>query len=155
MVLAVGGYLVTSGNIGLGTLTTFILYSQRLFEPLRQLAERFTQIQGGLTAVERINELLDEKIQIKDSMSAKHFLADTQKANKQFKGKIEFKNVNFFYKEGEHILKNLSFLINPGEHVAFVGPTGSGKTTIIRLLCRLYEPQSLSLIHISEPTRPR
>jgi len=74
LVLAVGGYLVTSGNIGLGTLTTFILYSQRLFEPLRQLAERFTQIQGGLTAVERINELLDEEIQIKDSISAKHFL---------------------------------------------------------------------------------
>ncbi len=142
LVLAVGGYLVTSGNIGLGTLTTFILYSQRLFEPLRQLAERFTQIQGGLTAVERINELLDEEIQIQDSIYARNFAKDAQTANKKFKGKIEFKNVNFSYKEGEHILKNLSFLINPGEHVAFVGPTGSGKTTIIRLLCRLYEPQS-------------
>ncbi len=142
LVLAVGGYLVTSGNIGLGTLTTFILYSQRLFEPLRQLAERFTQIQGGLTAVERINELLDEEIQIKDSISAKHFLENPENVNKKFKGKIEFKNVNFFYNEGEHIIKNLSFKINPGEHVAFVGPTGSGKTTIIRLLCRLYEPQS-------------
>ena len=142
LVLAVGGYLVTSGNIGLGTLTTFILYSQRLFEPLRQLAERFTQIQGGLTAVERINELLDEEIQIKDSTSAKQFLENAKNANKKFKGKIEFKNVNFFYNAGEHIIKNLSFKINPGEHVAFVGPTGSGKTTIIRLLCRLYEPQS-------------
>jgi len=142
LVLAVGGYLVTSGNIGLGTLTTFILYSQRLFEPLRQLAERFTQIQGGLTAVERINELLDEEIQIKDSTSSKHFLENAENVNKKFKGKIEFKNVNFFYNEGEHIIKNLSFKINPGEHVAFVGPTGSGKTTIIRLLCRLYEPQS-------------
>ncbi len=142
LVLAVGGYLVTSGNIGLGTLTTFILYSQRLFEPLRQLAERFTQIQGGLTAVERINELLDEEIQIKDSTSAKHFLENAKNVNKKFRGKIEFTNVNFFYNEGEHIIKNLSFKINPGEHVAFVGPTGSGKTTIIRLLCRLYEPQS-------------
>ncbi len=142
LVLAVGGYLVTSGNIGLGTLTTFILYSQRLFEPLRQLAERFTQIQGGLTAVERINELLDEEIQIKDSKSAKNFLENAKNLNKKFKGKIEFKNVNFFYNEGEHIINNLSFKINPGEHVAFVGPTGSGKTTIIRLLCRLYEPQS-------------
>ncbi len=142
LVLAVGGYLVTSGNIGLGTLTTFILYSQRLFEPLRQLAERFTQIQGGLTAVERINELLDEEIEIKDSTSAKHFLENAKNVNKKFMGKIEFKNVNFFYNEGEHIIKNLSFKINPGEHVAFVGPTGSGKTTIIRLLCRLYEPQS-------------
>jgi len=142
LVLAVGGYLVTSGNIGLGTLTTFILYSQRLFEPLRQLAERFTQIQGGLTAVERINELLDEEIHIKDAICTKQFTQIAQNAKKQFKGKIEFKNVNFFYKENEPILNDLSFLINPGEHVAFVGPTGSGKTTIIRLLCRLYEPQS-------------
>jgi ATP-binding cassette subfamily B multidrug efflux pump len=142
LVLAVGGYLVNSGNIGLGTLTTFILYSQRLFEPLRQLAERFTQIQGGLTAVERINELLDEEIQIKDSLSAKYFSENVLGENHKFKGKIEFKNVNFYYKKGEHILKDLSFLIHPGEHVAFVGPTGSGKTTIIRLLCRLYEPQS-------------
>ncbi len=142
LVLAVGGYFVTSGNIGLGTLTTFILYSQRLFEPLRQLAERFTQIQGGLTAVERINELLDEEIQIKDTTSAKDFLENFNNVNKKFKGKIEFKNVNFFYNEGEPIIENLSFKINPGEHVAFVGPTGSGKTTIIRLLCRLYEPQS-------------
>jgi len=142
LVLAVGGYLVTSGNIGLGTLTTFILYSQRLFEPLRQLAERFTQIQGGLTAVERINELLDEEIQIKDSISAMNFSKDFNNSNNNFKGKIEFKNVNFFYNKGEPILRDLSFLINPGEHVAFVGPTGSGKTTIIRLLCRLYEPQS-------------
>ncbi len=142
LVLAVGGYLVTSGNIGLGTLTTFILYSQRLFEPLRQLAERFTQIQGGLTAVERINELLDEEIEIKDSLSSRHFEEDYLRKNFTFRGKIEFRNVNFYYKRGEHVIKNLSFLVNPGEHVAFVGPTGSGKTTIIRLLCRLYEPQS-------------
>ena len=85
---------------------------------------------------------MDEEIQIKDSTSAKHFLENAENVNKKFKGKIEFKNVNFFYNEGEHIIKNLSFKINPGEHVAFVGPTGSGKTTIIRLLCRLYEPQS-------------
>ena len=92
---------------------------------LKQLAERFTQIQGGLTAVERINELLDEEIQIKDSLSAKHFSENVLGENHKFKGKIEFKNVNFYYKKGEHILKDLSFLIHPGEHVAFVGPTGS------------------------------
>ena len=142
MVLAVGGYLVTAGNIGLGTLTTFILYSQRLFEPLRQLAERFTQIQGGLTAVERINELLDEEIEIKDSDISNNFSENFQNKSFSFNGKIEFRNVSFFYNEGEEVIKNLSFSVNPGEHVAFVGPTGSGKTTIIRLLCRLYEPQS-------------
>ena len=97
LVLAVGGYLVTSGNIGLGTLTTFILYSQRLFEPLRQLAERFTQIQGGLTAVERINELLEEEIEIKDSVSSQYLSKEVlDKELSSFEGKIEFKNVNFF-----------------------------------------------------------
>ena len=60
LVLALGGLLVTNAAMGLGTLTTFILASQRLFDPLRQLAERFTQIQGGLTAVERIGELMEE-----------------------------------------------------------------------------------------------
>ena len=140
MVLAIGGYFVTSGNIGLGTLTTFILYSQRLFEPLRQLAERFTQIQGGLTAIERINELLEEEIEIKDSFLQEK-VAKSFKRNLDIKGKIEFKNVSFFYKENDYVIKDLSFKINPGERIAFVGPTGSGKTTIIRLLCRLYEPQ--------------
>jgi len=140
LVLAIGGYFVTSGNIGLGTLTTFILYSQRLFEPLRQLAERFTQIQGGLTAIERINELLEEEIDIKDIQIDKK--PKNKTLNKfQFKGKIEFKKVYFYYKKNEYVLKDLSFTIKPGEHVAFVGPTGSGKTTLIRLICRLYEPQ--------------
>ena len=144
LVLALGGYFVTSGSIGLGTLTTFILYSQRLFEPLRQLAERFTQIQGGLTAIERINELLEEEIDIKDIKIDKNIKNKSlnKSLNKlQFKGKIEFKNVYFYYKKDEYILKDLSFTVKPGEHIAFVGPTGSGKTTVIRLLCRLYEPQ--------------
>ena len=139
LVLAVGGYLVTSDNIGLGTLTTFILYSQRLFEPLRQLAERFTQIQGGLTAVERINELLDEKVDIKDDFNIYEGNKYTNKY--RFRGEIEFKNVSFFYKDNDYVLKDLSFKVKSGEHIAFVGPTGSGKSTLIRLLCRLYEPQ--------------
>lgn len=69
LVLAAGGALVTAGSMGLGTLTTFILFSLRLFDPLRQLAERFTQIQGGLTAVERIDELLSRPIEIRDRKS--------------------------------------------------------------------------------------
>jgi len=140
LVLALGGYFVTAGSIGLGTLTTFILYSQRLFEPLRQLAERFTQIQGGLTAVERINELLDEEIEIKDTLT-KNYGNKILPKNFEFKGKIEFRNVYFSYKNNENVIKDLSFTVKPGEHIAFVGPTGSGKSTIIRLLCRLYEPQ--------------
>jgi ATP-binding cassette subfamily B multidrug efflux pump len=141
MVISLGGYMVTAGAMGLGTLTTFILYSQRLFEPLRQLAERFTQIQGGLTAVERISELLEKKIEIYDQVDQKVENKKLINSNKTVFGEVLFENVSFFYREDEPIINDLSFKIKAGEHVALVGPTGSGKTTLIRLLCRLYEPQ--------------
>jgi len=134
LVLALGGGLVSGGAMGLGTLTTFILYAQRLFDPLRQLAERFTQIQGGLTAVERIGELMEHPLEIVDSRDAIPLRANGA-------GEVVFENVSFSYRPDEPILRDLSFRIAPGEHVALVGPTGSGKTTVIRLLCRLYEPQ--------------
>jgi ATP-binding cassette subfamily B protein len=141
LVISLGGYMVTAGAMGLGTLTTFILYSQRLFEPLRQLAERFTQIQGGLTAVERISELLEMKIEIYDQISQKVENKIITSSSQTVSGEVLFENVSFFYREDEPIINDLSFKIKPGEHVALVGPTGSGKTTLIRLLCRLYEPQ--------------
>ena len=134
LVLALGGLMVTNGAMGLGTLTTFILASQRLFDPLRQLAERFTQIQGGLTAVERIGELMEEPLEIAEAKGALPHMSGGG-------GEVIFENVSFAYRPDDPILRNLSFRIAPGEHVALVGPTGSGKSTIIRLLCRLYEPQ--------------
>ena len=150
IVLALGGWMVSSGAMGLGILTTFILYSQRLFDPLRQMAERFTQIQGGLTAVERIGELLEEPLEIRDHTRAGP--ADTQESTAEglpaplqvlpsARGEVVFEGVHFGYRPDEPILQDLSFRLAPGEHVALVGPTGSGKTTVIRLLCRLYEPQ--------------
>ena len=141
LVLSLGGYMVTAGVMGLGTLTTFILYSQRLFEPLRQLAERFTQIQGGLTAVERISELLEKKIEIYDQSPYGVEKKSETNPTTNVLGELVFENVSFFYREDEPIINDLSFKINAGEHIALVGPTGSGKTTLIRLLCRLYEPQ--------------
>ena len=134
LVLALGGLMVTNGAMGLGTLTTFILASQRLFDPLRQLAERFTQIQGGLTAVERIGELMEEPLEIAEATGVLPHVSGGG-------GEVIFENVSFSYRQDDPILRNLSFRIAPGEHVALVGPTGSGKSTIIRLLCRLYEPQ--------------
>ena len=142
VVLALGGWMVLGSAMGLGTLTTFILYSQRLFDPLRQLAERFTQIQGGLTAVERIGELLEQPIEIADLPASERSAAAIQSGSKRASaGEVIFDNVSFAYREDDQILTDLSFRIAPGEHVALVGPTGSGKTTVIRLLCRLYEPQ--------------
>ncbi|MCT4366778.1 MAG: ABC transporter ATP-binding protein/permease, partial [Synechococcaceae cyanobacterium MAG-AL2] len=142
VVLALGGWMVTTGAMGLGTLTTFILFSQRLFDPLRQLAERFTQIQGGLTAVERIGELLEEPIEISDLAESQRSLAAVHSGlERSSAGEVIFDNVSFAYRPDDPILSDLSFQIAPGEHVALVGPTGAGKTTVIRLLCRLYEPQ--------------
>ena len=140
LVIALGGWLVTAGSMGLGTLTAFILYSQRLFEPLRQLAERFTQIQGGLTAVERIGELLEEDIEILDFKGDKENMS-LKSSKESCLGEVVFENVSFHYRPDDQIISDLSFKISPGEHIALVGPTGSGKTTLIRLLCRLYEPQ--------------
>ncbi len=143
LVIVIGGWLVSAESMGLGTLTTFILYSQRLFEPLRQLAERFTQIQGGLTAVERIGELLEENIEIADNRNASNYISrNKHKGSNLKKGEVVFENVSFAYRPDEPIITDLSFSLSPGEHVALVGPTGSGKTTVIRLLCRLYEPQN-------------
>ena len=142
LVLALGGAMVIGGAMGLGTLTTFILFSQRLFDPLRQLAERFTQIQGGLTAVERIGELLEQPIEIREvEAGALSPAARQNAAASRSPGEVIFENVSFHYRSDDPILEDLSFRIAPGEHVALVGPTGSGKTTVIRLLCRLYEPQ--------------
>ena len=143
LVLAVGGGLVTGGAMGLGTLTSFILFSLRLFDPLRQLAERFTQIQGGLTAVERIDELLSRPIEITDiSDGARSDVVRRSAGERYSPGEVVFESVSFAYRPDDPILHELSFRISPGEHVAIVGPTGSGKTTIIRLLCRLYDPQA-------------
>ena len=141
LVLAIGGWMVTGGAMGLGVLTTFILYAQRLFDPLRQLAERFTQIQGGLTAVERIGELLEQPLEITDLPEQQRSEpARLAAAAPRSAGEVVFEGVSFSYRPDEPILHNLSFHIAPGEHVAIVGPTGSGKSTVIRLLCRLYEP---------------
>ena len=140
-VLALGGWMVTAETMGLGTLTTFILYSQRLFDPLRQLADRFTQIQGGLTAVERIGELLEQPLDIVDAKPVKDEPSVVRPSASAACGEVVFEGVSFAHRPDEPILQDLSFRISAGEHVALVGPTGSGKTTLIRLLCRLYEPQ--------------
>lgn len=142
VVLALGGVLVDGGSMGLGTLTTFILFSQRLFDPLRQLAERFTQIQGGLTAIQRIDELMQQPIEIADLPDSLRSTAALRSGERRSSaGEVVFENVSFAYRSDDPILTDLSFHIAAGEHVALVGPTGSGKTTVIRLLCRLYEPQ--------------
>lgn len=134
-ILWLGGLLVLQERLTFGTLSTFILSAQRLFDPLRQFAEKFTAIQAGFTAVERINDILNEPIEIRDPEQGKGIspLASTV-------GEIRFEHVWFAYKDDDYVIKDLDFTIHPSEKVALVGPTGAGKSSIIRLLCRLYEP---------------
>lgn len=142
-VLWQGGWLVQANVIELGQLTTFVLFAQRLFNPLRQFAEKFTAIQAGLTSLERVNNLLAEPIDVRDPEASAHSASTatlvSPSLSTQASGRIEFDHVWFGYKEDDFVLKDLSFTIEPGEKVALVGPTGAGKSSIIRLLSRLYD----------------
>ena len=140
-VLLLGGKAVLGNELTFGVLSAFILYAQRFFDPLRRFAEKFTMLQAGFTAIERISELMSEPIEIKDAEGGQlKNLQAVNALNSNQSGEIHFENVWFAYKDDDYVIKNLDFTIRPGEKVALVGPTGAGKSSIIRLLCRLYEP---------------
>jgi ATP-binding cassette, subfamily B, multidrug efflux pump len=134
VVLWVGGNFVTKGQLDYGILASFIVFAQKLFEPLRQFAEKFTAIQAGFTAIERVGDIMGEPIEIKDNTKV------LPPAVQDTIGEIRFEHVWFGYKADEFVLRDLNFVIHPGEKIALVGPTGAGKSSIIRLLSRLYEP---------------
>jgi ATP-binding cassette, subfamily B, multidrug efflux pump len=129
-----GGGEVLTKTLTFGTLVAFIQYAQRLFDPIRQITEKFTVVQSGLTAIERIGAILDEPLEIRDPEHPKELNPET------VRGEIIFDHVSLAYKDDDYVLKDVSFTIKPGEKVALVGPTGAGKSSIIRLLGRLYEP---------------
>jgi ATP-binding cassette subfamily B protein len=150
-VLWLGGWLVLRETLSFGALSAFVLYAQRLFDPLRRFAEKFTMLQAGFTAVERISDIMNEPIEIRDpeGLQVKRLQVESSTSSnfqpsnlqpKTLSGEIRFEHVWFAYKHDEYVLKDLNFTIHPGEKVALVGPTGAGKSSIIRLLCRLYEP---------------
>jgi ATP-binding cassette, subfamily B, multidrug efflux pump len=136
VVLAVSmGLLVwwIAGNqLDAGLLVAFILYLNQIFRPLRVIADKFNVIQMGMVASERVFKVLDNTDVI---------TAEGDYAPPTIKGSVEFKNVSFAYVEDQYVLKNISFSVEPGETIALVGHTGSGKTSIISLLNRLYHIQ--------------
>ncbi|OLP18661.1 long-chain fatty acid--CoA ligase [Leptolyngbya sp. 'hensonii'] len=136
-VLWLGGLLVLRDALSFGVLSTFILFAQRLFDPLRQFAEKFTALQSGFTAVERISDVLNEPIEIRDPEGST--LEHPAPIDPKRLGEIRFEHVWFAYKHDDYVISDLDFTIRPGEKIALVGPTGAGKSSIIRLLCRLYE----------------
>jgi len=113
-----------------GVITAFILYLNLLFRPLRIIADKFNVLQMGVIAADRVFKVLDNNDFIKEKGTL---------VPQQVQGKIDFENVTFGYTEGQPVLKNVSFSVQPGQTVAIVGHTGSGKSTIISLLNRLYE----------------
>ncbi|WP_456460862.1 ABC transporter ATP-binding protein [Lutibacter sp.] len=122
--------IVNSGITDAGQIIAFIMMSQMLFRPLRQIADKFNTLQMGMVAGDRVFEVLDTHSQIDKTGK---FEA------KNFRGNIAFKKVHFSYIEGEEVLKGISFQVKAGETVAIVGATGAGKSTIINLINRFYE----------------
>ena len=126
-------YLGIRYGLSAGEIVAFYLYLSKFFNPIQNLADQLNSLQRALTASERIFNLLDVKPDVLDKEDAIYI--------EKFKGKIEFRNVWFAYKEDNWILKDVSFVIEPGDTCAFVGATGAGKTTILSLIVRNYEVQ--------------
>jgi ATP-binding cassette subfamily B protein len=128
-----GGFTAAGAGLTIGVLASFIQYSLQLFQPIRDLSDKFNVLQAAVVASHRIFVLLDLDIDIKSP--------EAPKQTGRARGEIEFQNVWFAYKENDWVLKDVSFKVNLGESVALVGHTGSGKTTITNLLMRFYDVQ--------------
>jgi len=139
IVILYGGWLAFNGMLGsmedaVGTLITFVMYVGMFFGPIFDLTNFYNTVQSALAAAERIFEMLDVEPEIKDSEDAVEIPS--------IKGDIEFRNVVFGYDPEHPVLHNVSFHVKPKETIALVGPTGAGKSTIVKMLCRFYDPQS-------------
>jgi subfamily B ATP-binding cassette protein MsbA len=134
LVLWYGARLVLSGGLTSGELLVFLLYLGKMYKPMRELSKMTDTISKASVGWERIREVLENEMQVRDLPGAKRA--------PRFKGRIEFDHVSFSYNENEPVLKDLSLKIEPGQLAALVGPTGAGKSTIVSLLPRFYESTS-------------
>jgi ATP-binding cassette, subfamily B, multidrug efflux pump len=130
-----GGGRILRGALTFGTLVAFLEYTSRFFGPIRDLSGFYAVLQAAMASLERIFALLDERPAIVSPASAGTSL-------ERPRGRIEFEDVRFAYRAGDEVLHGISLRVEPGERVAIVGATGSGKTTLIKLLIRLYDPTS-------------
>jgi ATP-binding cassette, subfamily B, multidrug efflux pump len=133
-----GGEQVLAQSLSLGVLVAFLSYIQKMFQPIRFLAERYNIMQSALASAERIFSLLDIEDRIPDPSRPAPLAA--------VRGAIEFRNVCFGYDPAQPVLRDISFHVNQGETVAVVGATGAGKSTLIKLLLRFYDPQAGTIL---------
>jgi ATP-binding cassette subfamily B protein len=132
-IIAYGGTQALAGAVSLGLVVAFIQYTQRFFDPIEDLAEKYNILQAAMASSERIFRLLDEPVEVADP-------SEPVRAER-VRGEIEFRDVWFAYEPDDWVLRGVSFRIQPGESVAFVGHTGAGKSSIINLITRFYDPQ--------------
>ena len=133
-ILLFGGNQVKMGAFTIGGIQAFVGYITLMLWPVQDISRVYAEMQHSIASAERVFELLDTKPEIKDIENA----VDLRAIN----GRIDFERVSFFYEEGKPVLDDFNFQVNPGETIALVGPTGGGKTTIVNLACRFYEPTS-------------
>ncbi|HSK68249.1 MAG TPA: ABC transporter transmembrane domain-containing protein, partial [Candidatus Limnocylindria bacterium] len=143
-VVSEGAGRVLRGALTLGTLTAFVSYSVQFFNPIRDIAATFSEMQRIQAAAERVLSLLETEPEIKDTPEVAAKYGDNFHPKKEnwedIRGEIEFARVGFKYRDGDEVLRDFSLHVRPGETIAIVGPTGAGKSTIVNLLCRFYEP---------------
>jgi len=139
-----GGSNVTLQAISYGTLVAFISYTVQFFEPVREFARVLSEIIAAQASTERVVALLEAEPEIKDGSDIEEKFGDLFSARRDqwspITGNISFRNVSFSYKDGQDVLSDFSIDIKAGETIALVGETGSGKSTIVNLACRFYEP---------------
>ena len=145
-VLGEGASKVLGGALTLGTVTAFVNYSVQFFNPIRDIAATFSEMQRIQAAAERVVSLLETEPDIVDSPEAEAHYGDNFHPKTEnweaITGEVDFEDVSFKYKDGEEVLRHFNLHVRPGETVAIVGPTGAGKSTIVNLICRFYEPSS-------------
>lgn len=129
-----GAFLYVYNLISTGDISAFLLYARRFFGPINEYANIMGEIQSALAAAERVFRLLDSPSEPDDDPSCLEL--------KDVLGNVEFKNVYFGYEKNQTIINNVSFKVSPGQNIAIVGPTGAGKTTLVNLMMRFYDPQS-------------
>ncbi len=132
-ILWYGARLLDIGSVAPGDLLLFVDWMRRFYRPLQDLSAKYSVMQSSMASLERVFQLLDNPAERPEPVSAS--------GPRAIRGEIVFENVSFSY-EAQPVLKNLSFRVAPGERVALVGHTGAGKTTVLKLLARMYEPQS-------------